>query len=109
MQLKINRARRGDVSEFREPETELQALVNAFGIKLSNKSVRTLANRQKLEYQKLMRIKKSQASSLKRQYRSGAIDEQEFYKRLETSDEVKDLQIKFMKKFEGYDPMPLDY
>ena len=102
---RIDRARRGDVSEFREPETELQALVNAFGIKLSNKSVRTLANRQKLEYQKLMRIKKSQASSLKRQYRSGAIDEQEFYKRLgKLQDDVKDLQIKFMKKFEGYDP-----
>ena len=52
-----------------------------------------------------MRIKKSQASSLKRQYRSGAIDEQEFYKRLgKLQDDVKDLQIKFMKKFEGYDP-----
>ena len=102
---RLDRARRGDVSEFREPETELQALVNAFGIKLSNKSVRTLANKQKLDYQRVMRVKKSQVSSLKRQYKSGAIDEQEFYKRLgKLQEEARDIQIKFLKKFEGYDP-----
>ena len=101
---RLDRARRGDVSEFREPETELQALVNAFGIKLSNKSVRTLANKQKLDYQRIMRVKKSQVSSLKRQYKSGAIDEQEFYKRLgKLQEEARDIQIKFLKKFEGYD------
>jgi len=65
---KLERAMKDVKSPYRVPETEIQALFNSFGIKLSNKSIQTLALSQKTQLEKDVRKKKTQINRLKNQY-----------------------------------------
>ena len=49
---------RGKMFLFREPQTELEALLNSFGVKVSNKSISTLGASQRLEYERQVRSTK---------------------------------------------------
>lgn len=102
---KLERAMRDEKSPYRVPETEIQALFNSFGIKLSNKSVQTLALSQKTQLEKDVRKKKSQINRLKNQYSGGAIDKDEYIKEVgKLMTDIKKLQIRYFKKLQGEDP-----
>tara|TARA_S200002703_G_scaffold5367_1_gene6266 strand:+ start:1055 stop:4678 length:3624 start_codon:yes stop_codon:yes gene_type:complete len=102
---KLERAMKDVKSPYRVPETEIQALFNSFGIKLSNKSVQTLALSQRTQLEKDVRKKKIEINRLKNQYLGGAIDKDEYIKKVgKLMTNIKKLQIRYFKKLQGEDP-----
>lgn len=102
---KLERAMKDVKSPYRVPETELQALFNSFGIKLSNKSIETLARSKRIELEKDVRKKKALITRLKNQYGSGAIDKDEYIKKVgKLMTDIKRLQLTYFKRLQGEDP-----
>lgn len=102
---KLERAMKDVKSPYRVPETELQALFNSFGIKLSNKSIETLARSKRIELEKNVRKKKSLITRLKNQYSGGAIDKDEYIKEVgKLMTDIKRLQLTYFKRLQGEDP-----
>jgi len=102
---KLERAMKDVKSPYRVPETELQALFNSFGIKLSNKSIETLARSKRIELEKDVRKKKVLITRLKNQYGSGAIDKDEYIKEVgKLMTDIKRLQLTYFKRLQGEDP-----
>ena len=104
---RIERAQPGreEISPFREPESELQAILNAFGIKVTNRSLTSLTVTKKAELDRILKIYDRQSKELGKKLASGEITEQQFEDRL--SDIVIDIQKQVMifgGRLEGIDP-----
>ena len=102
---KLNRALLGDDSPFREPQSEFEALLNAFGFKVSNKSLDTLSRRAKLELDKKVRIKQSKLRQLKRELNSKTMNRADFDRQTsKVQNDIYDLIKEYNLRLEGYDP-----
>ena len=104
---RIERAQPGrtEISPFREPESELQAILNAFGIKVTNRSLTSLTVTKKAELDRVLKVYDRKTKELGKKLASGEITEQQFEDRL--SDIVIDIQKQVMifgGRLEGIDP-----
>ena len=96
---------RGDKSPFREPQSEAEALMNAFGFKISNKSFDTLARRKKLELDKKVRVQNFKLRNLKNDLNNGSITRADFDRKAsKIQTKIYELTQEFKLKLEGYDP-----
>ena len=104
---RIERAQPGrtEISPFREPESELQAILNAFGIKITNRSLRTLSVGKKAEFDKIVSKLNKDKDKLAKQFASGEITAAEF------EDKIADIVMKIQEqamifggRLEGIDP-----
>ena len=103
--VKLERALKGDVSAYREPQTELEALLNSFGIKVSNKSIATLSAGRKLDYERKVRQEKSKINNLKYQVRSNQITMADFDRRSgEILSNIDKITKEYVGRYEGIDP-----
>ena len=108
--IKLDRALKGDISPYREQESELFALANAFGIKLSTKSVKTLGYAKKKEYERFLRQKKSLGKMLKNDLRSKKITRAEYDEKYgKLIDEIKNETRKVKGMFKGIDPYAMTF
>ena len=102
---KLNRALRGDKSPFREPQSEAEALMNAFGFKISNKSFDTLARRKKLELDKKVRVQKYKLKGIKNDLNNGSITRADFDRKAsKIQTKIYELTQEFKLRLIGYDP-----
>ena len=104
---RIERAQPGrtEISPFREPESELQAILNAFGIKVTNRSLTSLTVTKKAELDKILKKYDLDIKNAGKKLASGEITEKQF------EEEVADIVIKIQKqvmifggRLEGIDP-----
>ena len=103
--VKLERARKGDKSPYRVQQTELEALFNSFGVKVSNKSVRTLRASKKIELANDLRKQKKKLSNLKREYVNKKIDRQEYKKKVaKVKTRIQQLQMTYFGRLQGNDP-----
>tara|TARA_E500000318_G_scaffold39931_1_gene38386 strand:- start:49 stop:531 length:483 start_codon:yes stop_codon:yes gene_type:complete len=103
--VKLERARKGDKSPYRVQQTELEALFNSFGVKVSNKSVRTLKASKKIELSNDLRKQKKKLSLLKREYVNKKIDRQEYKKKVaKVKTRIQQLQMTYFGRLQGNDP-----
>ena len=77
---RINRATKGDISPYRTRESELQAIANAFGIKISNVELKKLEITKKLEFDKKLKAVKKEARELIIKYESNRITKAKYLK-----------------------------
>ena len=103
--IKLERARKGDKSPYRVQQSELEALFNSFGFKVSNKSVKTLKKSKKIELSNDLRKQKKKLSNLKKDYKNKKIDRQEYkLKVAKVKTRVKQLQMIYFGRLQGDDP-----
>ena len=103
--IKLERARKGDKSPYRVQQSELEALFNSFGFKVSNKSVKTLKKSKKIELSNDLRKQKKKLSNLKKDYKNKKIDRQEYKKKVaKVKTRVKQLQMIYFGRLQGDDP-----
>jgi len=102
---RLNRALRGDASPFREPQSEAEALMNAFGFKISNKSFDTLARTKKLELDKKIRVQNFKLRSLKNDLNNQSITRADFDRKAsKIQTKIYELIQEYRLRLEGYDP-----
>jgi len=107
---RLERARAGDVSKFREPQTELEALLTSFGFKVSNKSIRTLAESQKLEYERQVRVQKSKINQLKNKVAMNQISMADYDRQVgKVLAKINQLTKKYVGRFDGIDPYAMTF
>ena len=103
--VKLERARKGDKSPYRVQQTELEALFSTFGVKVSNKSVRTLRASKKIELSNDLRKQKRKISNLKREYVNKKIDREEYKKKVaKVKTRIQELQMTYFGRLQGNDP-----
>jgi len=96
---------KGDVSKYREPQTEFEALLNAFGIKVSNKSIATLSESRKADFDRKIRVEKSKLKQLKNKLGNNQINMAEYDRELgKIYANIEDLTKQFLGRYEGIDP-----
>jgi len=102
---KLERSLKGDISKYREPQTEFEALLNAFGIKVSNKSIATLSASRKADFDRNIRVEKSKLKQLKNQLANNAINMAEYDRELgKIYAKIEELTKQFLGRYEGIDP-----
>ena len=107
---RLERARIGDISRFREPQTELEALLTSFGFKVSNKSIRTLGASQRLEYERQVRVQKSKLNQLKNQVATNQISMADYDRQVgKVLAKINQLTKKFVGRFDGIDPYAMTF
>jgi hypothetical protein len=107
---KLERALRGDVSKYREPQTELEALLTSFGFKVSNKSIRTLGASQKVEFEREMRVQKSRVKQFKNQVANNQITMADYDRQVgKVLAKINKLTNKFVGRFDGIDPHAMTF
>ena len=77
---RINRATKGDISPYRTKESELQAIANAFGIKISNVELEKLEITKKLEFDKKLKAVKKDIRELLIKYETNRITKAKYLK-----------------------------
>ena len=103
--IKLERARVGEKSKYRVPQTEIEALMNSFGIKVSNKSVSTLKASQRVGLAMDLRRQKKKLSNLKKDYYNKKFDKEEYKKKVaRVRTKIKDLQLVYFGRLQGEDP-----
>jgi hypothetical protein len=103
--IKLDRARLGEKSKYRVPQTEIEALGNAFGIKISNKSIATLKASKKIELANDLRKQKKKLNSLRRDYFNKKFDKQEYKKKVaRVRTKIKEIQLIYFGRLQGDDP-----
>ena len=103
--IKLDRARLGEKSKYRVPQTEIEALMNSFGVKVSNKSVSTLKASQKVGLAINLRKQKKKLSNLKKDYYNKKLDIDEYKKKVaRVKTKIKDLQLVYFGRLQGEDP-----
>ena len=107
---RLERALKGDVSKFREPQTELEALLTSFGFKVSNKSIRTLGASQRLEYERQVRVQKSKLNQLKNKVATDQISMADYDRQVgKILAKINKLTNKFVGRFDGIDPYAMTF
>ena len=102
---KLERALSEEKSPYRVPQTELEALMNSFGIKVDNKSIATLALSQRKEMEKKVRKKKYEVSGLKKKVIGGSLDKEDYIKKVgKIMEEIQKLQLTYFGRLQGQDP-----
>ena len=102
---KLDRARAGEKSKYRVPQTEIEALLNAFGVKVSNKSIKTLKASKKIELTNQVRTQKKKINLLKREYRNEKLTKEEYKKKVaKIKTKIKQLQMIYFGRLQGEDP-----
>ncbi len=103
--IKLDRARLGEKSKYRVPQTEIEALANSFGVKISNKSIQTLKASQKINLAKDLRKQKRKLSILKKDYYNKKFDIDEYKKKVaRVKTKIKDIQLIYFGRLQGEDP-----
>jgi len=103
--IKLDRARLGEKSKYRVPQTEIEALGNSFGIKISNKSIATLKASKKIELANDLRKQKKKLNSLRRDYLNKKFDKQEYKKKVaRVRTKIKEIQLIYFGRLQGDDP-----
>ena len=102
---KLERALSEEKSPYRVPQTELEALMNSFGIKVDNKSIATLALSKRKEMEKKVRKKKYEVSGLKKKVIGGSLDKEDYIKKVgKIMEEIQKLQLTYFGRLQGQDP-----
>lgn len=102
---KLDRALKGDISKYREPQTEFEALLNAFGIKVSNKSIASLSDSRKADFDRKIRVEKSKLKTLKNELATNQINMAQYDRKLgKIYATIEDLTKQFLGRYEGIDP-----
>ena len=108
--IKLERALKGDISKYREPQTELEALLTAFGFKVSNKSIRTLSASQKLDYERKVRVQKSKLNQLKNKVSNNQITMADYDRQVgKVLAEINKITKKYVGRFDGIDPYAMTF
>tara|TARA_R110002049_G_scaffold77831_1_gene198842 strand:- start:29 stop:3757 length:3729 start_codon:yes stop_codon:yes gene_type:complete len=103
--IKLERARVGEKSKYRVPQTEIEALMNSFGVKVSNKSVSTLKASQRVGLAMDLRRQKKKLSNLKKDYYNKKFNKEEYKKKVaRVRTKIKDLQLVYFGRLQGEDP-----
>ena len=71
---KLERALKQEESPYRVPQSEGEALLNSFGIKISNNSIETLARSRKIQFDRDVRKQKAKIKQVARKFEKGSID-----------------------------------
>ena len=107
---RLERAAKGDVSRFREPQTELEAMLNAFGFKVSNKSISTLGASQRLEYERQVRVQKSKLNQIKNKVATNQINMADYDRQVgRILADINKLTKKYVGRFDGIDPYAMTF
>ena len=107
---KLERALKGDVSKYREPQTELEALLTSFGFKVSNKSIRTLGASQKAQFERDVRVQKSKLKQFKNQVANNQITMADYDRQVgKILAKINKLTNKFVGRFDGIDPHAMTF
>ena len=102
---RIQTARKGEASPFREKETELSALFRALGFKFETQSIDKLENLKAGEINRKLKAYQEQATDLQRKYQRGLINEQTFEKKLLViQNKAEKLADKYEDIFSVYKP-----
>ena len=102
---KLERAMKQEESPYRVPQSEGEALLNSFGIKISNKSIETLARSRKIQFDRDVRKQKAKIKQVARKFENGSIDEDEYIKEVgKIMEKINKIQITFFGRLAGVDP-----
>jgi Sec7-like guanine-nucleotide exchange factor len=102
---KLERALKQEESPYRVPQSEGEALLNSFGIKISNKSIETLARSRKIEFDRQIRKQKAKIKQAVKKFDEGSIDEDEYIKQVgKIMENINKIQMTFFGRLAGVDP-----
>jgi len=102
---RLERALLGDDSPYRVPQTELEALLNAFGIKVSNKSLDTLKLGARKDLERKINIEKFKIRTAKTKLNAGQINMADFDRIISKQRKnIFDLVEEYKLRLEGFDP-----
>ena len=99
------RALREEESPYRVPQTEFEALLNAFGFKVSNKSIATLTVRAKADLQKKISLERYKIKIARQRLNNSQITMADYERILsDKRKKIYDLIEKYKLRLEGFDP-----
>ena len=102
---RLERALKQEESPYRVPQSEAEALLNSFGIKISNKSIDTLARSKKIEFDRDIRKQKRRISNISKDFNNGSIDEDEYIKKVgKVMEKINKIQMTYFGRLAGVDP-----
>ena len=102
---KLERALKQEESPYRVPQSEGEALLNSFGIKISNKSIETLARSRKIDFDRQIRKQKAKIKQAVKKFDEGSIDEDEYIKQVgKIMENINKIQMTFFGRLAGVDP-----
>lgn len=102
---RLERALKQEQSPYRVPQSEAEALLNSFGIKISNKSIATLARSKKIEFDRDIRKQKRKISNIAKDFSNGSIDEDEYIKKVgKVMEKINKIQMTYFGRLAGVDP-----
>ena len=102
---KLERALKQEESPYRVPQSEGEALLNSFGIKISNKSIETLARSRKIDFDRQIRKQKAKIKQVAKKFDEGSIDEDKYIKEVgKIMENINKIQITFFGRLAGVDP-----
>ncbi len=102
---KLERALKQEESPYRVPQSEGEALLNSFGIKISNKSIETLARSKKIDFDRQIRKQKAKIKQVARKFEDGSIDEDDYTKQVgKIMENINKIQMTFFGRLAGVDP-----
>jgi hypothetical protein len=103
---RINKASVDYRSAYKEGETELQAIMNSVGFKISNESVVVLSRKAEAELTKRLRVKKAELTKLGIDLREGLITKSQYDgDRQDILSDMEKIAKSYRLRMEGYDPV----